>query len=168
MPHNTCTTGLECTCDKSWHYWPSIFLWHSRSSSYIWHPWKIYQLFAHNRRDYVQNIFDFTANTYAVDKNIPRIMEKAAFWKDCCYQDCNSIHQQWCQRSAARARKKIFNGDGGLRVITNTSATIIKYCLTAPFLWNLSKETRHVWHITHRRPSTSPTLYNESIESGIG
>ena len=96
--------------------------------------------FSYNRLDYAQNITEYiarVAHIRDVDANTWNKLMSGEF----ALTTNNVPFTGTGIDQGQEFQSKILKGDGGLRGITNKPATLLKYCLCAPELARLAKET---------------------------
>jgi hypothetical protein len=103
--------------------------------------------FAYNRLDYAQNILEFTARTYASETTDPDLWKRLCAGEFAVTKNPIPFTSIGIDQSQEHDNK-ILKGEGGLRGITNKPSTLLKFCLAAPVLGHLSKETQEMFGVT--------------------
>ncbi|MES9884823.1 MAG: hypothetical protein ABW185_28590 [Sedimenticola sp.] len=119
--------------------------------------------FAYNRLDYAQHILEFTARAYDTRTADPEL------WLRLCagefvFSNNNVPFTSIGLDQAQEHQNKMLKGDGGLNGITNKPATLLKFCLAAPELAHIAKQTNDILGVTKQRSETHHLLAS-SVEA---
>ena len=103
--------------------------------------------FSYNRLDYAQNIIEYISRVYSTKTKDPDLWNRLLSGAFALTKNTVSFTGTGVDQGQ-EFLNKILKGDGGLKGLTNKSASLLKYCLCAPELARLGRETEEMVGMT--------------------